>query len=609
MSDSPAPLPPGTRIEDAPTLIASFVAGGVIGDRYEIVHMIARGGFGEVYRARDTLLERECAIKILASSAGEGGDGLLQEARTAARLDHPNIVPVYDVGRADGRLWIAMRLIVGDPLSRAFAPGETVPLARIVSILGQAADAIAHAHRKGIIHRDVKPQNLLVERRDGGDHVWLTDFGIATVLAGASVAHALAGTPGYMAPEQISGRRVDARTDIFALGCIAYELFTGARAFRADSYSELVFKVVHTDPPDFGEARRRFGADAEAFLRKTLAKSPDDRFSTMEETALALRRLEQPARAPARALDVRKLLRRAAPATWSGRDVVSVHDLKKRYVLGKWVLDGASFQVDRGAIYALLGRNGSGKTTAIRTMLGLYARNGGEVRIFGRDPQKSRTEVLSRVGYVPETFAGYDSLRVPDYLGLVARFYPNWDQAYCNALLGRYALPLTEKVKALSRGERTKLSLVAALSHKPDLLLLDDPTLGLDAVVLDEFFETLGEASQKLGTTILLSTHNMTELEPIATHAGFLADGKILLSDTLDAIRLRTREVVMTFADEPPDVASIPEFRVARASGRKVTGIVLDTSSGAMERLRALQPVEMNVRELTLREIFVSLLR
>ena len=371
MTESTGPRDAGSRIEDAPTLMASLAAGGVIGDRYEIAHLIARGGFGEVYRARDTLLERECAIKILAAGAAVTDDALLQEARTAAKLEHPNIVPVYDVGRVDGRLWIAMRLVDGEPLNRALAPGGQLPLERLTEILGQAADAIAHAHRKGIIHRDVKPQNLLLERGNGVDHVWLTDFGIATVLQGAATTPAMAGTPGYMAPEQISGRRVDARTDIFALGCIAYELFTGAKAFRADNYSDLVYKVVHTDPPDFAEAARRFGPEAEALLRKTLAKSPDDRYATMEETALALRRLARPERAPALSLRLRGLLRKSHPVAWSGHDVVVARDLKKRYALGRWVLDGASFQVDRGAIYALLGRNGSGKTTAIRTMLGL----------------------------------------------------------------------------------------------------------------------------------------------------------------------------------------------------------------------------------------------
>ncbi|HEU5161584.1 MAG TPA: protein kinase, partial [Thermoanaerobaculia bacterium] len=440
MTEPTGPRDAGSRIEDAPTLLASLAAGRAIGDRYEVSHLIARGGFGEVYRARDTLLERECAIKILAAGAAVTDDSLLQEARTAAKLEHPNIVPVYDVGRVDGRLWIAMRLVDGEPLNRALASAEHLPLARVTEILAQAADAIAHAHRRGIIHRDVKPQNLLIEHRDGGDHVWLTDFGIATVLQGAAMTPSMAGTPGYMAPEQISGRRVDARTDIFALGCIAYELFTGGKAFSAESYSELVYKVVHTDPPDFAEAARRFGPEAEAFLRKALAKSPDDRYATMEEAALALRRLAGPERKPSR-LRIRKLLGKSAPVAWSGHDVVVARNLRKRYGFGRWVLDGASFQVDRGAIYALLGRNGSGKTTAIRTTLGLYARNGGEVRIFGRDPQRNRTEVLSRVGYVPESFAGYDSLRVVDYLALVARFYPDWDQSYCNLLLGRYALP------------------------------------------------------------------------------------------------------------------------------------------------------------------------
>lgn len=587
-----------------------FALGQKLNDRYVLLESVGAGGFGYVFRARDELLGRDVALKTLsARRAGQEEDQLLEEARTIARLDHPHIVPIYDVGATDGVTWMAMKLIDGVSLDRLLATERRIDRARSITFAEQVALALDHAHRRGIIHRDVKPSNILISRRDdGADHVWLADFGIAKILTGKTTTgeSLIAGTPSYMAPEQITGKRVDARTDIFALGCITAEMLTGRRCFPGVTFSELTYKVVHEQPEGLGEISTVAGPAFEANIRRALAKSPEDRFQTAEEFR---RQLLQPS-APPRVSVLRKITHRATPLPWDGRDVIVCTDVWKGYGWRTKVVRGVDLVVPRGAIYALLGRNGSGKTTLIRTILGLYRRDKGVVRVFGRDPEHEAAAILPRVGFVPESLPVYDTMRVGELLHLMAQIYSDWDHVFAYNLLGKFRLPMDKKIGMLSRGMRTQLGLVSALAHRPELLLLDDPTLGLDAVVLDDFFATLAETSKKEGTTVLMASHNIAELESIASHVGLFADGRIVLSDSLDGLRTRTREVTMTFADDAPTaVNTIADFKAIRSSGRHVTGFVLDESSGAIDRLKALKPTEINTRELTLKEIFVNFMR
>jgi len=571
--------------------------GDRINDRYVIEQQIGAGAFGQVFRARDELLGRVVALKIIVAD-------FLAEARTVARLDHPHIVPIYDVGLAGSTAWMAMKLIDGVSLDRLILQEGPLPSERAIAILVQTAGALDHAHRRGIVHRDVKPSNILVSRGESGaEHAWLADFGIAKTLTGdaSSNESLIAGTPAYMAPEQITGKRVDARTDVFALSCVAVETLTGVRCFDGATYSELVYKIVHDTPNGLAQAGAAAGAKVEAALRRGLAKSPEDRVQTAEELVRFL---------TDRSSSERPSLLRRVVQPWDGRHVLEAERLTKGYGWRKPVVREVNLRIERGAIYALLGRNGSGKTTLIRTMLGLYRRDGGAVRIFGRDPQRDGAAVLARVGYVAETPPFYDTMRVSELLALMASVYPDWDHGLAYSLLGRYKVPLATRIKALSRGTRTQLSLIGALAHRPEFLVLDDPTLGLDAVVLDDFFETLAESSRREGTTVFLASHNIAEVETIASHVGLFTDGRVVLSDSLGGLRTRTREVTMTFADDVPEsVRAVSEFKTIRSSGRHVTGFVLDESSGAIERLRALQPASMQTRELSLKEIFVNFMR
>ena len=608
--DAPTEVRTGGTVPTVRTPSAAFAVGSRINDRYVIREIIGTGGFGHVFRARDELLGRDVALKTLTTRrTAEEADMLLEEARTIAKLDHPHIVPIFDVGTTDGITWMAMKLIDGTPLDRVIASERRLERSRAVGVAEQAALALDHAHRRGIIHRDVKPSNILVSRRDDGlEHVWLADFGIAKILTGKTTTgeSLVAGTPSYMAPEQITGKRVDARTDIFALGCITSEMLSGKRCFPGSTFSELTYKIVHEPPDGVSDLGNLAGPGIEATVRRALAKSPEDRFQTAEEFR---RQLLQPSVAPKVSI-VQRLRTHPQTVQWDGRDVIVCSDVWKSYGWRSKVVRGVDLNVPRGAIYALLGRNGSGKTTLIRTLLGLYKRDRGEVRLFGRDPERESQAILPRVGFVPETLPVYDNMRVGELLHVLAQIYSDWDHSFAYNLLGKFRLPLDKKISMLSRGMRTQLGLVSALAHRPELLLLDDPTLGLDAVVLDDFFATLAETSRKEGTTVLMASHNIAELESIASHVGLFADGRVVLSDTLDGLRTRTREVTVTFDDDAPAaVTEIEDFKTIRSSGRRVTGFVLNESSGAIQRLKDLKPREIDTRELTLKEIFVNFMR
>jgi len=520
----------------------------LVAGRYRIEALLGQGGFGKVYRAFDQKLERVVALKLLTIPEGglDRGEKILrfeEEVRAVARLDHASIVPVYDAGLEDEVPWMAMRLVAGSSLESALRDCGPFPISRALRLLIQVATALSHAHRRGIVHRDVKPANILLEDRDGGGELaWLTDFGIAKLLAGLDLTlkGAVLGTPSYMSPEQATGRPVDARSDLFALGCVAAELVTGRPAFQGSSVMELLHAIIHR-PPDLGGLRERAGPSFEAVVLRCLAKSPEDRWQTADDLAQELETLVAPAGEASNGKRTRwrlGLSRRRVEAPWDGVFPLQVTGVTKGFGFRKSVLSGLDLDIPRGAVYALMGRNGSGKTTLIRTCLGLYRRDGGRVAVFGRDPEREGPAILARVGLVPDALAVDEKMKVGELLTFTSRFYSQWDQAHCYRLLARYDLPLEQKIRDLSRGMKTKVSLVMALAHRPELLILDDPTLGLDAVILEEFVESLEEAARE-GATVLIASHNYGELERIATHAGFFKDGRVILSEPIADLKAR----------------------------------------------------------------------
>jgi serine/threonine protein kinase/tetratricopeptide (TPR) repeat protein len=276
---------------------------------YEIAAPLGAGGMGEVYRARDTRLGRDVAIKVLPQQYAADPDRLRrfeQEARAAGRLNHSNILAVFDVGTHERAPYIVTELLIGKTLQERLRPGS-LPVRKAVEIAIQIARGLAEAHEKGIIHRDLKPANVFVSK---DDHVKILDFGIAklthpeveagpdaeTTTAGLTTeAGAVLGTAGYISPEQLRGFPADPRSDIFALGCVLYEMLSGRRAFAGATAADTAAAILSKDPPPLSVPEREIPGALQGIVSQCLEKRPEDRFSSAHDVALALQLLSGPA--------------------------------------------------------------------------------------------------------------------------------------------------------------------------------------------------------------------------------------------------------------------------------------------------------------------------
>jgi formylglycine-generating enzyme required for sulfatase activity/predicted Ser/Thr protein kinase len=284
--------------------------------RYQLLQELGRGAMGVVYKGHDPSIDRPVALKVLAAEPGlqdsereQRRTRFLREARAAGRLTHPRIVTIYDVGQEQEQAFLVMEYVEGEPLDRILRRVGALPLARVLAIVDQVADALDYAHAHGIIHRDVKPGNILLSP---DDRVKVTDFGIARLADGElTLTQHTPGTPSYMAPEQVSGQPVDGRSDVFALGALAYELLTGTRAFPGENLATIVHRIVNEEPRPLGETAPGLPAGLDPCLRRALAKDPARRYPRAADLARDLRRA---AAAPAGAVAAGPGPTRAAPA-------------------------------------------------------------------------------------------------------------------------------------------------------------------------------------------------------------------------------------------------------------------------------------------------------
>jgi WD40 repeat protein len=262
---------------------------------YRIESLLGLGGMSVVYLAEDLRLKRKVALKLMATGLAEDEafrDRFLRESQLAASIDHPNIVPIYEAGATGDILFIAMRYVDGRDLRGRLQHGRLDP-SDAIGVLAQLASALDAAHARGLVHRDVKPSNVLLDtgaRPDGSDHVYLADFGLTKRVSektGISEDGHMLGTIDYVAPEQIAGEEIDGRADVYSLGCVLYECLVGQPPFRRDSELAVVFAHLETEPPAPSAQRRELSAALDAVIARALAKEPQQRYPSCREFARA----------------------------------------------------------------------------------------------------------------------------------------------------------------------------------------------------------------------------------------------------------------------------------------------------------------------------------
>ena len=283
-------------------------AGASLGS-YEILALIGVGGMGEVYRARDTRLHREVAVKILPEAFARDAERMRrfeQEARAVAALNHPNVVSIFDTGVEDGVPYLVSELLEGESLRQRLEEGP-IPARKAVEYAQQVADGLAAAHDKNIVHRDLKPENLFLTR---GGRVKILDFGLAKLQASEAAADGatatiaavtnpgvVMGTAGYMAPEQVRGEAADHRADIFSFGATLYEMLSGNRAFQRPTSVETLNAILKEDPPSLETETLHVAPGLERIVHHCLEKKPGDRFQSARDLTFALTALSDSATA------------------------------------------------------------------------------------------------------------------------------------------------------------------------------------------------------------------------------------------------------------------------------------------------------------------------
>ncbi|HVH67952.1 MAG TPA: protein kinase [Gemmatimonadales bacterium] len=348
----------------------------VIEGKYRIERLLGKGGMGTVFLAHDLTLEREVAIKVLPPDVVQDEQVVRrfqQEAKTAAKLDHPNIIPIYRVESEGGLNYFVMKYISGTSLEDLLEKKQPLDVPEIQRILWEAACALGHAHQRGVVHRDVKPANIMFDH-DG--RVMLTDFGISKALqaaTGFTATGMIIGTPHYMAPEQGKGTPVDGRADQYSLGVVGYRMLTAELPFSGDSVHTIIYKHIYEEAPLASIKRPGIPGALTVAISRALSKDPDQRFQTMEEFATAVWP-EQPVATPGKGRSAARPRPRAAadaPTEITGAPTTPLPSPKerkrpqppRRRSRGPVVIGLVVVAAGVGA-YLALGRSGSGEQGA-----------------------------------------------------------------------------------------------------------------------------------------------------------------------------------------------------------------------------------------------------
>jgi ABC-2 type transport system ATP-binding protein len=285
--------------------------------------------------------------------------------------------------------------------------------------------------------------------------------------------------------------------------------------------------------------------------------------------------------------------------------IVDVTDLSRSFG-AKRALDGVSFRATAGQVYGLVGANGAGKTTLLKHLLGLLRPATGSVRVFGLDPVRDPVTVLRRVGYLSEERDLPEWMRVDELMDYTRAFHPTWDASYARQLLESFALDPSKKVKELSKGMRAQAGLVAAVAYRPELLILDEPSSGLDAVVRRDILDAIVRTVADDGRTVIFSSHLLDEVERMSDHVTLMHHGRVTFSGALDDVRHSYQRSRVRFA-EPFELAPVLETALAMEGGGRTWSVV---HSGSLERFHhsvlALGGEVIESRDATLEEIFLA---
>lgn len=280
--------------------------------------------------------------------------------------------------------------------------------------------------------------------------------------------------------------------------------------------------------------------------------------------------------------------------------------LTKRF--GKRIaVDNLSLKVPTGSVFAFLGRNGAGKTTTIKMMLDLLDKTSGEIKILGLDSIKKSLEIKSRVGYVAEGQKMYDWMKVDEIIWFCKGFYKDWDDKFAEDLKQKLELDGSQKLGNLSRGTQAKVALLLAMAYRPELLILDEPTAGLDVVVRRDFLEGVIELIQTEGRTVFFSSHIVHEVERVADWVGIIDNGHLVSCSTLEDLKKRVKRVVVSYEDNAPAKFNIPCMLYYEQSGRQSVITVSNFGDEILTAIQSSKPKDISVQDLSLEDIFVAM--
>lgn len=283
-------------------------------------------------------------------------------------------------------------------------------------------------------------------------------------------------------------------------------------------------------------------------------------------------------------------------------------ELSKRY-RRQMAVDHLNMQVPKGSVFAFLGRNGAGKTTTIRILLDLLDPTSGEARMLGLDCVKGAMELRKRIGYVAEGQKMYDWMKVDEIIWFCKGFYEKWDDAFATELKDRLELPGNKKLSELSRGTQAKVALLLAMAYRPELLILDEPTAGLDVVVRRDFLEGVIELIQEEGRTVFFSSHIVHEVERVADWVGIIDAGKLIWCSSMDDLKAKVKRIVLTLNTPSPnfEVGEGSLILSVEHNGRQSVVVVQNYCEETLTAARVMKPIDIRVEDMSLEDIFCAM--